>query len=85
MLGLVSVVSRSTQTTAAVVLLAEELLEANLDTIELARSAGPETDWAEHLDYLQALHREGLALLARGGGVPGHVVVTAPGWHPKST
>jgi hypothetical protein len=48
-----------------VVLLVEELLNAHLDTIEMALAEEPNVDWLSHVDYLQALHRESEALLAR--------------------
>jgi hypothetical protein len=52
-------------TLPAVVLLVEELLNAHLDTIEMALAEEPSVDWLSHIDYLQALHREGEALMAR--------------------
>jgi hypothetical protein len=44
--------------------LADELLEAHLDTVELAQSPSTESDWQAHLDYLRALLRRGQELLA---------------------
>ena len=46
--------------------LADELLEAHLDTLELAQSPATESDWQAHLDYLRALQRRGRELLATG-------------------
>ncbi len=46
------------------VTLADELLEAHLDTVELAQSVSTESDWQAHLDYLRALLRRGQELLA---------------------
>jgi len=47
------------------VVLVEELLEAHLDTIEMALELGPDPDWASHGDYLKRLQREARAVLAR--------------------
>ena len=49
----------------AFVLLLEELLDANLDTIEKVLGDGLDFDWLRHVDYLRALHRQGEAVLAR--------------------
>ena len=44
--------------------LTEELLEAHLDTVEIAGELAPDPEWQAHLDYLRALQRRGQALLA---------------------
>jgi hypothetical protein len=50
---------------APLVVLVEELLDAQLDTIELALDLAPDPQWAGHRDYLKRLRREADALLAR--------------------
>ena len=47
--------------------LADELLEAHLDTLELAGKISVARDWEAHLDYLRALQRRGRELLAAAG------------------
>ena len=42
-----------------------ELLDAHLDTIELADSLDAHERWAAHLDYLRDLQRVGRETLAR--------------------
>jgi hypothetical protein len=42
-----------------------ELLDAHLDTIELADSLDMHEPWAAHLDYLRDLQRVGRETLAR--------------------
>jgi hypothetical protein len=44
--------------------LADELLQAHLDTVELAQSTATGSDWQAHLDYLRALLRRGQEVLA---------------------
>jgi len=44
--------------------LVQELLDAHLDTAELATQLAPEPAWELHLGYLRALHRRGTELLA---------------------
>lgn len=44
--------------------LTDELLEAHLDTLELAQCPATESDWQAHLDYLRALLRRARELLA---------------------
>jgi hypothetical protein len=44
--------------------LIQELLDAQLDTAELAAELAPEPAWELHLDYLRALQRRGAELLA---------------------
>lgn len=44
--------------------LADELLQAHLDTVELAQAPATESDWQAHLDYLRALLRRGQEVLA---------------------
>ena len=48
----------------SLVIMIEELLEAHVDTIELALELPPELGWDRHIEYLQALQREMSALLA---------------------
>jgi hypothetical protein len=45
--------------------LAYELLDAQLDTAELAQESVDDPRWAAHLDYLRALQRIGRASLAQ--------------------
>ena len=47
------------------VALIEEMIDANLDTINLLLARPDTTPWAGHADYLSALNREANALLAR--------------------
>jgi uncharacterized protein YciI len=47
--------------------LTDELLEAHLDTLELAQELSAQPDWEAHLDYLRALQRRGRELLAAAG------------------
>ena len=42
-----------------------ELLDAHLDTIELADSLAGDEPWGAHLDYLRDLQRVGRETLAR--------------------
>jgi hypothetical protein len=42
-----------------------ELLDAHLDTIELADPLDVHETWAAHLDYLRDLQRVGREMLAR--------------------
>jgi hypothetical protein len=49
---------------ATVVELLEELLDANMDTVDLVGDAGTDVAWLSHLEYLRALHRHGEAVLA---------------------
>lgn len=42
-----------------------ELLDAHIDTIELADSLAENQRWAAHLDYLRGLQRVGREALAR--------------------
>ncbi|HUZ28255.1 MAG TPA: hypothetical protein VMU90_03385 [Solirubrobacteraceae bacterium] len=44
--------------------LADELLEAHLDTLELAQELSSLPDWDAHLEYLRSLQRRGRELLA---------------------
>jgi hypothetical protein len=44
--------------------LLQELLDAHLDTAELAQEMVLEEDWEAHLDYLRTLQRRGHELLA---------------------
>lgn len=48
--------------------LVDELLDAHLDTIELARATGLDGPWDRQLDYLRALVRAGHAAQARAAG-----------------
>ena len=45
--------------------LVDELVEAHLDTIEMAAAAGLDDAWACQLDYLRALVRAAHAVQAR--------------------
>ena len=48
-----------------------ELLDAHIDTVDLARCLDADPDWALHLDYLRDLQRvarEGLARLTPCAG-----------------
>ena len=47
--------------------LADELLEAHLDTLELAEELSSRPGWDVHLEYLRALQRRGRELLAAAG------------------
>ncbi len=49
---------------AELIALAEELLDAQLDTVELIGGRAAAPDWQAHLEYLCALHRRGQELLA---------------------
>ncbi len=53
----------------ALVTLVYELLDAHLDTIELAAHR-PELPWRAHVDYLRALQRAGRAQLAHAAAHP---------------
>lgn len=48
----------------AALLLADELLESVLDTIQLMVEPRLGVRWQAHLEYLRALHRRGRAMLA---------------------
>ena len=54
----------SVETSAKLVELVYELLDAHDDTARLARELGRDVEWAAHLDYLQQLQRVGRELLA---------------------
>jgi hypothetical protein len=54
-------------TQAELIRLADELLEAQLDTAELAEPLSAEPGWEVHLEYLRALQRRGRELLAAAG------------------
>jgi hypothetical protein len=45
--------------------LVDELVEAHLDTIEMATAAGLDAAWERQLDYLRALVRAAHAVQAR--------------------
>jgi hypothetical protein len=51
--------------TDRLVTLAYELLDAHLDTGELAADLEFDEAWHAHLEYLRALHRTGREVLAR--------------------
>jgi hypothetical protein len=59
--------SRQTDSAAAASLaaLAYELLDAHVDTAQLAGGLSHDRTWAAHLDYLRALQRKGRETLAR--------------------
>jgi hypothetical protein len=50
---------------AALAELAYELLDAHVDTAQLADGLTYDLSWAAHLDYLRALQRKGREMLAR--------------------
>ena len=52
------------ETTAQLVELVYELLDAHDDTSRLASGHGRELSWAAHLDYLQRLQRVGREMMA---------------------
>jgi hypothetical protein len=52
------------ETSAKLVELVYELLDAHDDTARLAREFGRELEWAAHLDYLAQLQRVGREVLA---------------------
>jgi hypothetical protein len=52
------------ETSAKIVELVYELLDAHDDTARLAQELGREIEWAAHLDYLAQLQRVGRELLA---------------------
>jgi hypothetical protein len=45
--------------------LMQELLDAHLDTIEMAADLPADADWASHADYLQRLRQAACGVLAR--------------------
>lgn len=47
--------------------LVQELLDAHVDTVELALGYEDDVAWNMHLDYLRALQRRSQTLLARIG------------------
>jgi hypothetical protein len=47
--------------------LVDELLDAHVDTVELALGFEDDLAWNVHLEYLRALQRQGQMLLARIG------------------
>jgi hypothetical protein len=53
------------ETAADLASLAYELLDAHVDTLQLADGLADDSSWAAHLDYLRALQREGRETLAR--------------------
>jgi hypothetical protein len=54
----------SVETSAKLVALVYELMDAHDDTARLAAGLGNDVRWAAHLDYLQQLQRVGRELLA---------------------
>jgi hypothetical protein len=46
------------------VALVEELVDASLDTIELALDSPAESEWPPHVEYLKALQRQANGVLA---------------------
>src|SRR5947209_8557047 len=50
---------------ASLAVLAYELLDAHVDTAQLADGLPYDWSWAAHLDYLRALQRKGREMLAR--------------------
>jgi hypothetical protein len=50
--------------------LAQELLDAHIDTALLARDLGSDPSWRAHLDYLRDLQRVGHETLAMGSQPP---------------
>jgi hypothetical protein len=57
--------------------LAYELLDAHLDTVDLAKDLMDER-WRAHVDYLRALQRSGRELLADAGVACGQRSFEAP-------
>ena len=53
---------------AALIALAYELLDAHLDTVELAAELPDDPGWEVHLHYLRGLQRKGREVLAQDGG-----------------
>ena len=47
--------------------LLHELLDAHVDTVELALELEDDIAWSMHLEYLRALQRQGQMVLARIG------------------
>ena len=57
------------ETSAKLVELVYELLDAHDDTARLSEEFGCEIEWAAHLDYLAQLQRVGRELLAANSAV----------------
>ena len=55
------------ETSARLVELVYELMDAHDDTAQLAQGLTSDVQWQAHLDYLQQLQRVGRELLAAGG------------------
>ncbi len=55
------------ETSARLVELVYELMDAHDDTARLAQGITSDVQWQAHLDYLQQLQRVGRELLAAGG------------------
>ena len=55
------------ETSANLVELVYELMDAHDDTARIAGELGSDVRWAAHLDYLQRLQRVGREFLAAGG------------------
>lgn len=58
---------RATTSLALVTRLVYELLDAHMDTVELALGYEDDIAWNMHLEYLRALQRQSQTLLARIG------------------
>jgi len=59
---------RATTNLALVTRLVYELLDAHMDTVELALGYEDDIAWNMHLEYLRTLQRQSQGLLARIGG-----------------
>ena len=57
---------RTTATSVDLEDLVHELLDAHLDTVQLASELEPVPAWRAHLNYLRDLHRVGQEALANG-------------------
>ena len=55
---------------AELITLAEELLDALLDTVELTGEPALDLHWRAHMEYLSALQRRGQELLAAHDTAP---------------
>lgn len=51
-------------------ILIDELLDAQLDTLELGAELSHDPQWGAHLDYVRALHRAGSRSLAELASTP---------------
>jgi hypothetical protein len=61
-----SVLERGTEVDALI----HELLDAHLDTVQMAAGLEYDPAWRAHLEYVRALRRKGCEVLATSGVVP---------------